>query len=401
MMDRRTVLKGTAAAAAVGPAKIAPAASRAAPPIDRGRIGDYRRLPSLDAESRLDFLWGIESYNFGAQARAADARAEEIMAASGHDRAAETPMAQAVAMFGPDPLIAARYKTYLDSQRLKMKLVRAALARDEAHHVAALDEAMTRGPGSLTLDPGFRVPDYARHELHMQPGGYVGDPLAGIMFRHAIVGLHSGHNFQNETHESIASIVPVPADGRVLRILELGCGIGQLATALQKRFPAAELWGVDTSAPMLRYAHLRATELASPVHFVQQSAEAMGFADGSIDLITASGLFHEIAPEATRAIIAEVARVLRPGGTFYPLDLNTAGPPGADAKSRFATWFSYRWYHEDWRNDYAAVDLNAEMRRVGLEVNEKGPALKLGGYAGANVMATKPAGTLSGARAPA
>ena len=391
MIDRRSLLKSGVLTAATGVSAVTVAREAPAMRADRGMIGDYHRLPSLDAEGRLDFLWGVEAYAAGVQAPAADKAAVALLDTRGIDPSAPVTTATAVALLGPDPLIALHNKTYLEAQRAKMRVVRAAFAPDEAAHVADLDRAMSIGPGSLTLDPDLVIPAYARHSLHMQPGGYVGDPLAGHVFRHAIVGLSSGHNFQNETHDSIAAIVPVPTDGRVLRVLELGCGIGQLASALQARFPDAEVWGIDTSAPMLRYAHLRASELGQPLRFAQQSAEALTFPAGHFDVVTASGLFHEIAPDATRHIVREVARVLRPGGTFYPLDLNTAGPPGTDARSRFAVWLSYRWYHEDWREDYAAIDLDAEMRDAGLTVNPNGPALARTPGARPNVMATRSA----------
>jgi len=389
MLDRRTVLAGSAAGALALPLAGAKAAKVAAP-IDRGAIGTFRRMPSADAEARLDFLWGLENYNETVQAPAAERSALARIKAQGIDPAKPMPMAQAVALLGPDPSIALRHKTYLDTERLKMTVVRDAYAADEPYHIAAMDKAMARGPGSLTLDPDFKVPDYARHELHMQPGGYVGDPFAGAVFRHAITGLSSGHNFQNETHESLVSVAPVPADGRVMRTLDLGCGTGQIVSAMHKRFPAAEIWGVDTSAPMLRFAHMEASEFGRPLHFSQQSAEALRFPDGHFDMVTASGLFHEISDTATRRILSEVARVLRPGGTFFPLDLNTGAPIGQDVRSQFGAWLSYRWFHEDWRLGYTAIDLPAQMRAVGLDVAEKGAVLKLHGHEMANMIATKP-----------
>ena len=83
-----------------------------------------------------------------------------------------------------------------------------------------------------------------------------------------------------------------PADGRVKRILDMGCGIGQLTVGLKKQHPDAEVWGIDHSAPMVRYAHRRAVDLGVDVHFRQALAHRTGFADGSVDLVTAYILFH-------------------------------------------------------------------------------------------------------------
>lgn len=342
-------------------------------PADRRPVG-YRNLPDSHAAGVLDFLWGVEKYNASAHALAANERADAILADAGLDPAAPVSVEHAIDLFALDPIIATRNKAYLDSQRLKMRLVSATLARHRDAYLDDLDRAAHQGPGSLALDDAFVVPAYASHELHMQPGGYVGDDLAGYVYRYALVGLYGGHNFENETHRGIAQAVPTPTDGRVVRVLDLGCGIGQLIVALKARFPHVEAWGIDTSAPMLRYAHFHATETDAEVHFAQQSAEALRFPDDHFDIVTASGLFHEIPASATRSIVAGVARVLRPGGVFFPLDLYTAGTmrPKEDARSRFEAWVSARWYHEDWREGYGRMDLAQVLREAGLQagVNE-------------------------------
>ena len=43
--------------------------------------------------------------------------------------------------------------------------------------------------------------------------------------------------------------LPTPADGRVRRVLDIGCSAGQSATAFKERFPEAEVWGVDNRHP--------------------------------------------------------------------------------------------------------------------------------------------------------
>jgi SAM-dependent methyltransferase len=369
MINRRTVLLSGAAASALAaslPAAQVTAAAAAASATDRGFDGGYERLPALDLESRMDFIWGVQAWQGATQSHAMQSRMGAILQQRGIAPDQPVTTAEAIALFADDPLIAGYVKLYTTTQQLKFALLTQEFHANEDFYLAELEAAERRGPGSLELHPELEIPAYARRELHMQPGGYVGDAFAGYVFRYAIVGLQNGHNFQDEVFAGLVNFVPMPADGRVRHLLELGCGIGQLATALAGRFPAAEVHAIDTSAPMLRYAHLRATQLQARVAFSQRLGEQTRFPDNHFDVVTVNGLHHEVSPAATRAIIREVARVLRPGGIYYPLDFHTAEPPRSDARSQFGAWWLHRWGHEDWKPDYALLDLRAEMRAAGL-----------------------------------
>ena len=50
--------------------------------------------------------------------------------------------------------------------------------------------------------------------------------------------------------------------------------------------------------------------------FRHAAAERIGLADSSVDLVSMCLVMHELPQHATRAIIAEAFRILRPGGTF-------------------------------------------------------------------------------------
>ena len=52
------------------------------------------------------------------------------------------------------------------------------------------------------------------------------------------------------------------------------------------------------------------------------------------------------------------------------------------------TWVDHRWNNEVWRMEYARVDFPAEMRKVGFDVTEKGPAAW---YRRHNLIGIKPA----------
>jgi ubiquinone/menaquinone biosynthesis C-methylase UbiE len=106
-----------------------------------------------------------------------------------------------------------------------------------------------------------------------------------------------------------------PADER---ILDVGCGTGQLAAAILERLPEARVWGLDLSPRMLDHARRRAAESGGRFFLVQGDSEQLPFADDSFDVVTCSHSFHHY-PHQDR-VAAEMFRVLRPGGRLLLLD---------------------------------------------------------------------------------
>ncbi len=95
------------------------------------------------------------------------------------------------------------------------------------------------------------------------------------------------------------------------RVLELGVGTGLSLP----HYPAdVELVGVDASQPMLRRAEQRAKELGRAVTLVEASAEALPFENGSFDTAVSLAVLCSVRDQ--KQALAEVRRVLRPGGRF-------------------------------------------------------------------------------------
>ena len=99
------------------------------------------------------------------------------------------------------------------------------------------------------------------------------------------------------------------------RVLEVGVGTGRSFP----HYPAVdELVGVDPSGPMLRRARQRAGELGRAVTLVRASAEQLPFADDSFDTVVTLAVLCSV-DDPLRAL-AEIRRVLRPGGQFIFLE---------------------------------------------------------------------------------
>ena len=136
---------------------------------------------------------------------------------------------------------------------------------------------------------------------------------------------------------------------------------------MKEQFPDADVTGIDVAGPMLRYAHKRAVDLKSDVHFVQRLAEETGIDSGSVDLVTAYILFHEVPVAIAQKICAEAFRILRPGGVFDVTDFATG--PQRTAEPPFATyrsWADHQFNGERWREEFVNCDFLAILRDAGF-----------------------------------
>ena len=102
-------------------------------------------------------------------------------------------------------------------------------------------------------------------------------------------------------------------DGR--RLLEIGCGIG-IDTLRLARLGFREVVAVDLAEAAIEIAAERAArEGLDNVRFSLGNAERLEHEDGSFDVVYSFGVIHH-TPDMERAV-AEIHRVLRPGGRAY------------------------------------------------------------------------------------
>jgi SAM-dependent methyltransferase len=93
-------------------------------------------------------------------------------------------------------------------------------------------------------------------------------------------------------------------------VLEVGVGQGTHAQLLASH--ARSFVGIDLTADASRMTARRLALFGIPGAVVQMDAERMGFRDGSFDYVWSWGVVHQSAD--TRRVLAEIHRVLRPGG---------------------------------------------------------------------------------------
>jgi SAM-dependent methyltransferase len=91
------------------------------------------------------------------------------------------------------------------------------------------------------------------------------------------------------------------------RVLDLGTGTGSVAFIVARRFPEADVLGVDLAPGMLAEARRKTPpELASRVRFEEGDAERLEYPDGAFDLVTLANMIP---------FFDELARIVAPGGT--------------------------------------------------------------------------------------
>lgn len=110
------------------------------------------------------------------------------------------------------------------------------------------------------------------------------------------------------------------------RVLEVGCGTGNLAVMAARRHPSTTVVAVDPGPRAL--ARARRKSPAGEVTFVHGYGQALPHPEGSFDHVLCAFVLHHLSPEAKRGALAEVRRVLRPGGTLHLVDLGGEPPSG-------------------------------------------------------------------------
>jgi demethylmenaquinone methyltransferase/2-methoxy-6-polyprenyl-1,4-benzoquinol methylase len=111
-------------------------------------------------------------------------------------------------------------------------------------------------------------------------------------------------------------LVALSGAGPGKRALDLACGTGDIA--FQVAASGARTTGLDVTTRMLQLARAKAP--AGPASFVAGDMMALPFPEHSFDLVT-SGYGLRNVP-AIEPALAEISRVLKPGGLFLSLDFN-------------------------------------------------------------------------------
>src|SRR5918995_4416076 len=104
------------------------------------------------------------------------------------------------------------------------------------------------------------------------------------------------------------------------RVLEIGCGTGNLAILIKRLHPDAEVVGMDPDPKALARAQRKAGQMALSMQLDRGFAEELPYPDASFDRVLSALMFHHLGPEEKERTLEEARRVLKPGGSLHLLD---------------------------------------------------------------------------------
>lgn len=190
------------------------------------------------------------------------------------------------------------------------------------------------GPSTLELDPERALPDwYTGVDIHCQPGGVWSADQNAYVYELGARILHLGRNDRLELHDLFAQLC-FPPIGEGERVVDLGCGFGKSTRPLARRYPLAEVVGLDLAPGVLRLGCRRANEEGLRIRFVQADASNPPFEDASCAAVTGTMLLHELPREVLEQVLRRAARLLRPGGVIRFLEFMPTGDAFRDACMR-------------------------------------------------------------------
>ena len=215
--------------------------------------------------------------------------------------------------------------------------------------------------------PG-RYPRYYARNFHYQSEGYLGHASAQLYDLQ--VELLFGGTADAMRRRLLRPVVEFARQQgysreRPLRVLDVACGTGHFLRMLGASLGStARLFGIDLSPHYIA----RAREVLPrdlDVSLVADNAERMPFLDRHFDVVTNVFLMHELPADVRARVLAEMARVVRPGGLVVVAD--SVQLADAPELRKEILGFPSR-FHEPYYVGYVKDDLSARVAEAGLPV---------------------------------
>jgi ubiquinone/menaquinone biosynthesis C-methylase UbiE len=225
--------------------------------------------------------------------------------------------------------------------------------------LGAVERRRHGGPKEALLpeaDAG-RYPPYYRRKFHFQSDGYL-SAASAERYDHQVEVLFGGGAEAMRRQALVPLREAIRCSGASAKLLDIGCGTGAFLREVKRNYPRVAVTGLDLSAPYLAVAR-RHLEPWSRVALIEAPAEATPFAAAEFDIVSCLYLFHELPARVRRAVIAEIRRVLKPGGMLILVDsLQPGDEPDYNA---LLDYFPFA-FHEPYYAGYLTEDLDRLMK---------------------------------------
>ena len=178
---------------------------------------------------------------------------------------------------------------------------------------------------SQSLDMRWNATDMVGAEARMDVSEF-------DQFAHSYRDMHSksiaasGENpdyFAEYKIRDVAKALGAMGTAAPMRLLDFGCGIGGSIPYFRHYLPQADLTGIDVSQKSLDIAEERYPGAATYLGF---DGKTLPFADQTFDVVFTACVFHHIPEGEHVPLLAEIRRVLKPGGQFFIFEHNPRNP---------------------------------------------------------------------------
>ena len=173
---------------------------------------------------------------------------------------------------------------------------------------------------------------------------------------------------QQRLRHSFYQILHRYSPAKITNMLDLGCSVGISTLTLHQYFSKKQdstinTIGLDLSPYMLAVAQQTDTK-QEVSRWIHSLGESTGLADNSLDLVTMQFIIHELPRQATKKILREVLRILKPGGVLGIVDNNPASPV---IQGLPPVLFTLMKSTEPWSDDYYTFEVEAAIKQAGFD----------------------------------
>jgi ubiquinone/menaquinone biosynthesis C-methylase UbiE len=141
-------------------------------------------------------------------------------------------------------------------------------------------------------------------------------------------------------------------------VLDVGCGTGEVTLLAKTRARHGAVYGIDPAPEMIAVARRKAARKGLEIDFRVGVIEALPFPDSSLDVVTSSLMMHHLPDDLKARGLAEIYRVLKPGGRILIADFTR--PTGSFLNHLFIAFTRHQ------RLQSGIEDLQALLRDAGF-----------------------------------